>query len=55
MPFPDGEHVRISVTAALPRLSIGEVQRLLAGSVDYFDDPGEPIIPIDDADVLKEP
>ncbi len=59
LPFQDGQHVRVSVTTAPPqepagpvKRSIAEVQRLLAGSVVRFDDPTEPMIPLDDWEML---
>ncbi len=52
LPFDDGQPVRVSVVAAnasaeRPRLSIAEAQRIVAGSTDCLDDPGEPMIPLD--------
>ena len=60
LPFQDGQHVRVSVTTTAPpegstgpvKRSIAEVQRLLAGSVVRFDDPTEPMIPLDDWEML---
>ncbi len=58
LPFQDGQHVRVSVTTVADdpapiKRSIAEVQRLLAGSVDRFDDPTEPMIPLDSWEMLR--
>ena len=59
LPFRDGEHVRVSVAAAPAeqfapvKRSIDEVRRIVAGSSDQLDDPGEPMIPVEDWDMLK--
>ena len=60
LPFDDGEHVRVSVTPApveppfaLVKRSLAEVQRLVAGSSDQLDDPGEPMIPLDSWEMLR--
>ena len=57
LPFKDGQFVRVSVVEATGtpdagRLSIEEVRRLLAGGVERFDDPFEPVIPVDDWEAL---
>lgn len=52
VPFDDGQPVRVSVVAATAAagrttLSIAEARRIVAGSTDCLDDPGEPMIPPD--------
>ncbi|HEX4794909.1 MAG TPA: hypothetical protein VH370_14005 [Humisphaera sp.] len=48
LPFADGQHVRV-VVDAVPVLSasIHEVRLSLKGGVERFDDPFEPMIPLD--------
>lgn len=58
LPFEDGQHVRVSVEttaveAASVQRSIAEIRRIVAGSSDRLDDPGEPMIPLDSWDMLK--
>jgi hypothetical protein len=57
LPFAEGQHVRVVVAEVdappAKKLTIQEVRRLLKGSVIRFDDPCEPIIPLDDWDILK--
>ena len=49
IPFDEGQPVRVSIVAASerPRLTIAEAQRIVAGSTDQLDDPGEPMVPLD--------
>ena len=57
LPFADGQHVRIVVAEVNEHpangASIHEVRRLLQGAVERFDDPFEPLIPVDDWEMLK--
>lgn len=54
LPFAEGEHVHITVEKA-PKVkrTIDEVRALLRGSVLKFDDPTEPMIPMEDWECLK--
>jgi hypothetical protein len=57
LPFPDGQEVCISVVEAgkdpTKKMSIDDVRQLLKGGVAHFDDPFEPMIPLDDWEMLK--
>ena len=58
LPFQDGQPVRVSVTTApaepVPvKRSMDEIRRIVAGSTDQLDDPGEPMIPLDSWEMLK--
>ncbi len=57
LPLPDGATVRVVVNAApiLPagKRTIEEVQALLKGSVQWLDDPTEPMAPEDSWEALK--
>ena len=57
LPFSEGQHVRIFVAEIDERpakpASIGEVRRLLKGGVERFEDPFEPLIPLDNWEMLK--
>ncbi len=51
LPFAEGQHVRILVAPVDVQLeqrsSIDEICRLLKGGVERFDDPFEPLIPLE--------
>ncbi|HEX8342083.1 MAG TPA: hypothetical protein VF624_14350 [Tepidisphaeraceae bacterium] len=60
LPFADGQRVRVVIDAeppepseAVKRLPITEVRRLLKGCTGEIDDPSEPMIPIEDWEMLK--
>jgi hypothetical protein len=57
LPFAEGQHVRVVVAGVdEPRRAvrtIDEVRALLAGSVERFDDPFEPLIPVEDWEMGK--
>lgn len=58
LPFANGQHVRVTVAevsapAASKRIAITRVRELLHGGVERFDDPFEPMIPIEDWEMLK--
>jgi len=54
LPFADGQHVRITIDPVPARRpTIERVRELLAGSVERFDEPTEPMIPEDDWETLK--
>jgi hypothetical protein len=56
LPFAEGQHVQVVVAevgAAPKRSSIEEVRRLLKGGVECFEDPFEPLIPLDQWEMLK--
>jgi hypothetical protein len=57
LPFPDGREVCISVVEAghdpVKKMSIDEVRQILKGCVTHFEDPFEPMIPLDDWEMLK--
>lgn len=50
LPFADGEHVRVDVSGiqepASPRNSIEHIRQMLKGRVEKFDQPFEPMIPL---------
>ena len=57
LPFADGRRLRILIDEEeAPTAScrtITEVRRLLAGAVERFDDPTEPMIPLESWEMLK--
>jgi hypothetical protein len=57
LPFAEGQHVKVVVSEIdqelHPRRSIQEVRAMLKGSVEKFDDPLEPMIPVDRWEMLK--
>ena len=55
LPFRDGQRVHVTVTDETPqrRLSIQEVRERLRGRAIMLDDPSEPMIPIEDWEMLK--
>lgn len=58
LPFANGQRVRVTVAEARPlssskRLPIAQVREMLQGSVEYVEDPCEPMIPTEDWEMLK--
>ncbi len=58
LPFANGQHVRVTVVEERPhsspkRLPIAGVREILQGSVEHFEDPCEPMIPVEDWEMLK--
>jgi hypothetical protein len=55
LPFAEGQHVHVLVTLSEPgpRLPIEELRRQLKGTVEYVADPSEPMIALDDWEMLK--
>jgi hypothetical protein len=54
LPFRNGEHVQVQV-APVPspsRVPVQEARRILRGSVVHFDAPLDPVIPVDDWEML---
>ncbi|HZL33950.1 MAG TPA: hypothetical protein VFC78_01490 [Tepidisphaeraceae bacterium] len=57
LPFADGQHVQIVVADADEQLAktatIDSIRQTLRGGVERFDDPIEPMIPVDSWEMLK--
>lgn len=55
LPFPDGEKVQVQITqmASEKRTTIDQVRQALAGAVERYDDPFEPVLSADSWDMLK--
>jgi len=56
LPFADGQHIRVVVQEAdaqPAKTSIDEVRRILKGGVERFDDPLEPMIPVESWEMFK--
>lgn len=57
LPFQDGQHVRVVIAEAeIPvhaSISIQEVRKQLKGGVERFDEPFEPMIPVENWEMLK--
>jgi len=55
LPVADGQHVRVVVTDVLDagRQSIESVRNVLRGSVERFDDPFEPMLPLESWEMHK--
>ena len=55
LPFAEGQRVRVDVVEVdeTARRSIDDVRRELRGGVERFDKPFEPMIPVEDWEMLK--
>ena len=57
LPFAEGQHVEVLVgelqSESTKRVSIAEVRSALRGGVERYDDPFEPLIPLDSWEMLK--
>lgn len=53
--LPDGERVEVVVTQlpAQQSRTIGEIRQLIGGGVERYDDPFEPVIPMDSWEMHK--
>lgn len=57
LPFAEGQHVRVIVNEVDARqpvtASIHEIRRILKGCVEHFEQPFEPLIPLEDWEMLR--